>query len=60
MASPIMSQHELLAYDYNERSSTVNKIYMGADGSAGDARSALDEFWTSMETVGNPRLDHHL
>ena len=32
---------------------------MGTDGSAGDARSALEEFWTSVETVGDPRLDHH-
>ena len=32
---------------------------MGTDGSAGDARSALEECWTSVETVGDPRLDHH-
>ena len=30
---------------------------MGTDGSAGDARSALKEFWTSVETVGDPSLD---
>ena len=59
VAYPIMMPHEPLAYVYKEHSSTFNKIYMGTDGSAGDARSALEECWTSVETAGDLRLDHH-
>ena len=56
---PIMLPHEMLAYYYNQHNSTFYKLYMGTEGSAGDGRTALEDFWTSVETVGDPRLHHH-
>ena len=59
VAFPIMLPNELMAYYFKEHSSNFYNMYMGTSGSAGGARNALEEFWTSVEKVGGPRLDHH-
>ena len=50
----MMLPHELLAYYWSRQSNKFYKLYMGTTGTAVDARGALEEFWASVDAMGDP------